>query len=349
MRDSSKPFTFLDLIIVVFILTLLPAAAIVQTRRAREQANRIKCASNLKQIGLSIQIYANENKGAFPRTLYDVKAENPIPTEYTGVDAPNPFKPGGPELNDVTAPMFLILRTGDITSEVFICPTSTTAQKFEPPPGMEIKSFSNFASRRNLSYAYTNAYPSAAARAKGFKLNFTLSSDFAIAADMGMAAAGTIASTASRAQMVRVNTPNHAGDGQNVLYADGHVDWTATPFAGLPRPVTGVARDNIYAFGVEDKPGAPSAGTRGAPADQYDSVILPVSEMGPQPGPLPRALIGNAGAANTRISGGLVIAAAVAIGGIAVGLAVSLARLLRAKRDRTLGPQQPPPPAEPVG
>jgi prepilin-type processing-associated H-X9-DG protein len=182
-------------------------------------------------------------------------------------------------------------------------------------------------------------------------LNFTLSSDFAIAADMGVTAAGTIASTAPRAQMVHANTPNHAGDGQNVLYADGHVDWTATPFAGSPRPVAGVARDNIYAFGVEDKPGAPSAGTRGAPADQYDSVILPVFEMGTLPGPLPRALVGSAGAANSLTSRGLVIAATLIIGVIAVALAISLARLLRAKGDRAIAPlpEQQPPPAEPVG
>jgi prepilin-type processing-associated H-X9-DG protein len=37
--------------------------------RAREQANRIKCAANMRQIGQAIQIYANTNKGAFPPNL----------------------------------------------------------------------------------------------------------------------------------------------------------------------------------------------------------------------------------------------------------------------------------------
>jgi prepilin-type processing-associated H-X9-DG protein len=40
---------------------LLPAL-----NKSREQANRIKSASNLRQIGLAVQIYANEHKGKFP-------------------------------------------------------------------------------------------------------------------------------------------------------------------------------------------------------------------------------------------------------------------------------------------
>jgi prepilin-type processing-associated H-X9-DG protein len=43
---------------------LLPAL-----NRAREQGNRVKCASNLRQIGLAVQMYANSNKGNFPPDL----------------------------------------------------------------------------------------------------------------------------------------------------------------------------------------------------------------------------------------------------------------------------------------
>jgi prepilin-type processing-associated H-X9-DG protein len=43
---------------------LLPSS-----NRAREQANRVKCASNLRQIGLAVQLYANANKGNFPPDL----------------------------------------------------------------------------------------------------------------------------------------------------------------------------------------------------------------------------------------------------------------------------------------
>jgi prepilin-type processing-associated H-X9-DG protein len=117
-------------------------------------------------------------------------------------------------------------------------------------------------------------------------MNFTLSSDFAIVADMGPGnAAATTPASATREQMIEANTPNHGGDGQNVLYGDGHAEWTSTIFCGSPRPVSNSPRDNIYAHGVDASASTPSAGTRGAPQDQYDSVILPMADVGFQPGP----------------------------------------------------------------
>jgi prepilin-type processing-associated H-X9-DG protein len=38
------------------------------------------------------------------------------------------------------------------------------------------------------------------------------------------------------------NSPNHGGDGQNVLYGDGHVEFQGSPYVG-------VERDNIYTYG----------------------------------------------------------------------------------------------------
>jgi len=46
---------------------LLPAL-----NRAREQANRVKCASNMRQLGLALELYANSNGGNFPDKLEDV-------------------------------------------------------------------------------------------------------------------------------------------------------------------------------------------------------------------------------------------------------------------------------------
>ena len=37
--------------------------------RARETANRVKCASNERQIGQAILLYSNDNKGKYPPDL----------------------------------------------------------------------------------------------------------------------------------------------------------------------------------------------------------------------------------------------------------------------------------------
>lgn len=42
---------------------------------AREPANRIKCANNLRQIALAATMYAQSNGGFFPKTLDDLRGE----------------------------------------------------------------------------------------------------------------------------------------------------------------------------------------------------------------------------------------------------------------------------------
>jgi prepilin-type processing-associated H-X9-DG protein len=333
MAGLTKPFTLRDVAILTFVVFLLLPATAHYLHNARSEANRTACASNLRQIGQSIMIYASATKnGPFPRTYFDMTPK-PVPTEYTGVNATNPFQlPGGPGPNDVTAPLYLLLRVGGIESQVFICPTSTTATWFIPPPGTTYNSFSNFTSRAVLSYACTNPYPTAAARNLGYKLNYTLTGEFAIAADMGPGpAVAQVPANAGRKEMMGANTPNHRGDGQNVLYADGHVDWSGTVFCGAPRPVLNAPRDNIYAYGADTNVTTPSAGFRGAPQDQFDSVIMPTFDIGTQPGSIPApnmALAGGLGA--TRVV--VVICATVLI------LAVVVLFLVRAGRQGRVPP-----------
>lgn len=59
-------FTLVELLVVIGIIALLISILLPSLSRAREMGNQVKCLSNLKQIGNSFLMYANENRQFLP-------------------------------------------------------------------------------------------------------------------------------------------------------------------------------------------------------------------------------------------------------------------------------------------
>ena len=59
-------FTFVELLVVIAILAILAAILFPVFGRARENARRAACQSNLKQIGLGLQMYVQDFDGRVP-------------------------------------------------------------------------------------------------------------------------------------------------------------------------------------------------------------------------------------------------------------------------------------------
>ena len=211
-------FTLLEVIIAIGIIALLLALLLPALERAREQANNLRCATNLNQIGVALVIYSNDNHGQYPRTTYIPGA--PL-CAGTNAAAPDPFKSGGPQPNDVTAPLFLLMRAEGIPPKIFNEPYNDELVN-EPEPTKTPLSRSNFTDyRKNLGYSFANPYPDAHAVAAGYQFLNKMNSAFALAADLNP---GTGANQNSR---------NHEKRGQNVLFADYHVEWKFTALCGV--------------------------------------------------------------------------------------------------------------------
>jgi hypothetical protein len=104
---------------VLLALVLLVAFLTPTLGRARESANRVKCASCLRQIGQAAFIYANEHGGRLPPDL---------PT---------------------------LLETEDITAEVLVCPSSRKVDKATGATTQQV--VASLLASDHLSYAWAGA------------------------------------------------------------------------------------------------------------------------------------------------------------------------------------------------
>jgi prepilin-type N-terminal cleavage/methylation domain-containing protein/prepilin-type processing-associated H-X9-DG protein len=81
-RTAIRGFTLVELLVVIAIIAVLAAILFPVFARARERGNQSACLSNLRQLGTSAQVYADDNDGYLP-SGHDVKTGDGPPDEGT--------------------------------------------------------------------------------------------------------------------------------------------------------------------------------------------------------------------------------------------------------------------------
>src|SRR5690606_29628861 len=90
-NKKSNGFTLIELLVVIAIISILAAILFPVFARARENARRASCMSNLKQIGLGMMMYTQDYDGKYFARYY-----------YSGSSTPG--SSGGSLVSEVRPP-----------------------------------------------------------------------------------------------------------------------------------------------------------------------------------------------------------------------------------------------------
>ncbi len=132
LRREFEAFTLIELLVVIAIIAILAALLLPALAQAKQTALKAKCISNLKQIGIAIQLYVDDHDDKLPGPLwtgqpfeYDATTTNCLPyylADYLSTPTPS---------------------AQVVRSEIFLCPAYARVSISAPAGAEKISLLAN--------------------------------------------------------------------------------------------------------------------------------------------------------------------------------------------------------------
>jgi len=169
-QRTRNGFTLVELLVVIGIIAVLVAMLLPALTAASRQAKLITCQSNLRQLGVSIQLYATINKGCAPLFYNKTLSSANFSYDQTYASYYLAYKNSGqpPTFLTTSAPVYLPLGAALIDGGVMKnikslrCPLQTNPRFDEsnnpwPPKNLDDSIVSGFATRPVSPYGIVSA------------------------------------------------------------------------------------------------------------------------------------------------------------------------------------------------
>ncbi len=250
---SKRPaMTVVELLAILAVVLLLVVVFVLMWPYMRNRPSwQTTCAANLSSLGKGFYTYGNENAEMWP-----IAPHAPAETDGVGLVNYTPKKigvhrgtAGDPNAGQTTLAdtemsttrnLWLLIRTGASTPASFVCPNSDDSKNEEDNPQL----FWDFRNWSEVSYSYQVPYGKKGQPSSDCDSRMVLAADkgpYGAALEAGKANPGipNLTSSSNPDAWQPWNSPNHAGEGQVMLFADSHAEFFLRPFAGKEA-------DNIY-------------------------------------------------------------------------------------------------------
>lgn len=242
LKLSFSPGRLTEVAAIAAIVLISFSLAIPMLTHARDNQRRIVCQDNLRQTGIALASYSQDNQGSMPRGHIS-------PNDAWWRVGSQPAK--GENVQSNSAHLYRLARQGYINPDVMACPDNASA------PRHMTTQMHDWPSAQAVSYSYQNQYTP-----RPYKMDTV--GDMAVLADKNPLFQIHQNQGITYRRDLSPNSASrlHRSNGQNVLSAAGHATWKTDPLRNH--------NDNIWLLNrVHDYRG------NEVPAEQDDTFLVP--------------------------------------------------------------------------